>query len=134
MTDGIVFERVDTQGNDQGIRRMSLNGCAGALQRRLECVHDRCFRQRQIQIESLSGADTPFAGIPREIRIGNAWVSVNRYEQHVGSVVEDILCAVAMMEIDVENRQAARAVSAVLALEQAASRDSEIAPSLSSTL
>ena len=54
-------------------------------------------------VKALSGTFTDLVGESTEMRISNAWCPVDRKGQHVGTIVENLLCAVAMMIINVEN-------------------------------
>ena len=51
-------------------------------------------------------ARRPLVGVAGEVRVGPVRVAVERDVQHVGAVVEDLLGAVAVVVVDVEDRDA----------------------------
>src|SRR5262249_20692165 len=63
--------------------------------------------QRDIEIEAGALADAGLVAEAREIWVGEAWMAVDRHGQHVGTVIEDLLLAVAVVIVDVEDRDLA---------------------------
>ncbi len=61
-------------------------------------------RQRQVQVAARTGAGARLVGVTGKVgeRLGR--IAVQGCIQHVGPVKEDVLSAVAVMEIDIEDR------------------------------
>ena len=57
----------------------------------------------QVDVEALAFPLADLVGEPREIRVGEAGVAVDRDGQDVGPVEEDVLGAVAVMVVDVQD-------------------------------
>ena len=63
--------------------------------------------QRDVEIVAGAGARAGLVAEAGEIRIGEARMAVDRDGEHVGAVIEDLLLAVAVVIVDVEDRDAA---------------------------
>src|SRR6202000_855352 len=61
------------------------------------------LRQRKIDVESESRLTASLSCVPGEVGKRNGGIAVNGYEQHIVPVVEDILRAVSVMKVDVED-------------------------------
>ena len=59
--------------------------------------------QRHVEIVAGAGPDARLVAEAGEVRIGEARMAVDRDGQHVGARVEDLLLAVAMVIVDVED-------------------------------
>src|SRR6185437_6496684 len=66
-------------------------------------------RKRQVQVESRAGRGSQLIGIAREVGEGVGGVAVQRNEEHVRAIIENILSAVAVVKIDIEDGNACRA-------------------------
>ena len=62
--------------------------------------------QRQIEVGAEAGALAALVGMAPEERIEARRVGMERHRQHVGARVEDALRAIAVMQVDVEDRHA----------------------------
>src|SRR5262249_61941798 len=69
-------------------------------------VPGRAGAQRVVAVEPFAGPFAALVGEAGEIRILVLRMPVQRTEQHVAATVEDLLRAVAMVEIDVEDGDA----------------------------
>ena len=103
---GILRGGVDAEGYDHAIRRELADG----LDRRVEggCVTRPvgAGREREVPRVALARAPTPLGGEAEEVRIVVGRIGVQRDEEHVVAVVEELLGPVPVMEIDVEDRDA----------------------------
>ncbi|MND69235.1 hypothetical protein D3C80_607000 [compost metagenome] len=104
MRDRIVLERVDAQGDHDDVGAVAFDLFAGLFQRRAPGVPARTCGQRIVEVEALAGALAQFVFIAEEERKLGFRVAMDRGEQHVAAFVEDRLRAVAMVVIDVEDR------------------------------
>ena len=84
-----------------------------ARQRLIQRGHPRrnggARRQRVIDREALTYSFAGFVGVARKVGEGHVRVAVERGEQHVVTAIEDLLGAVTVMKIHVENRDTALA-------------------------
>src|SRR6185503_5767267 len=69
-------------------------------------VVPRALRQRNVQISAEAGARTALMRVSPYERIEEGGIGMDRHREHVGSLVEDPLCAVAVMHVDIEDRDA----------------------------
>jgi hypothetical protein len=67
-------------------------------------------RQRQIQVVAMARAFAAFIGMAQIERVFVARIGVDGDEQHIVAVVEDALRAVAVVVVEIEDGDAARAV------------------------
>ena len=99
---GVEAERQDEEG------RAEPPDAAQALGHGVPVLLRRdVLRQRNVEIVAGAGARAGLVAEAGEIRIGEAGMAVDRHGQHVGAVIEDLLLAVAVVIVDVEDRHAA---------------------------
>ena len=77
---------------------------AGVVERGAPIVPCRAERHRIIVVEAFASASAPFVGMAEEERIFGHRVAMQVDDLHVAAVVEDLLGAVAMVIVDVEDR------------------------------
>ncbi len=102
----IVDEGVDTQRYDDGIRRKFAQSFEGKAERVEPGGRIALQTKRQVEIETVTGTLATFVRVAEEKRVFLLRVAVNRDEQDVAASIEDRLRAVAVMVIDIENRDA----------------------------
>nr|GEU28338.1 hypothetical protein [Tanacetum cinerariifolium] len=106
----VACERVHAQRHHQRIGAKAAQADARRFQRGKPGVSRAALGQRQVHIESQSGAVAPFVGVAQIKRVLAARVGVDRDEQHVAAVVENALGAVAVVVVEVEDGHLAGAV------------------------
>ena len=109
----IALEGVEAERHDQRVRREGAR-CAliAGIQRFEKTLVAGFARQRQVEIVAEAGALAALVGMAPEERIEAHRVGMERDGQHVGARVEDALRAVAVMQVDVEDRDARGALCA----------------------
>src|SRR5215813_13642351 len=65
------------------------------------------LRQRNVEVETSAFANAGLVAETREIGIGEARMAMDRHGQYVGTIIEDLLLAVAVVIVDVEDRDLA---------------------------
>ena len=85
---------------------------AAPVQRGAPCLPVGAPAHRQIDVEALALAFPALVGMAEEIGIFLHRVGVEVHHQHVAAGIEDLLRAVAVMIIDIEDRDPARAIVA----------------------
>ena len=74
------------------------------VERREEALVARAQGQRQVQVGALAGPCAAFLAMAPEEGVEGGRIGVNRDRQHVAAGPEDALGAVAVMDVDVEDR------------------------------
>ena len=106
LTDRIALECVDAERDDQHIRGVVADELAAALQRFQPSGPIRAARHRQIVVEPLARAFTTLIRMTEEVRVFEQGICVKVHDLHVAAAVEDFLGAVAVVIIDIEDRNA----------------------------
>jgi hypothetical protein len=98
--------RVKAERENQSLRLEGANSFGCRLYRRGHRLSIGAMRKGQVEIEAFPRSAPRFAAIAGEKGIIVHGIGVDRNGQDVGAVVENLLRAVAMMRIDVEDRDA----------------------------
>jgi hypothetical protein len=102
---GRVFTgSVETEGNHQAFRPEFTDPLEGPLERPVIAGAVEELRQGVVAVAAMPGTLPALFGEARKIGIGEAGMTVNGDGQHVASFIKDILSAVAVVVINVENR------------------------------
>ena len=101
MLGGIEAER-----HHQRPRRKRADGFFRLADRLYIVVIPRALRQRNVQIGAEAGAGAALMRISPHERIEEGGIGMDRNGEHVGPFVEDALRAVAVMHVDIEDRDA----------------------------
>jgi len=101
-----VLRRIEAQRHDQCSGRKRADGFFRDADRLYVAVIASSFRQRNIEIGAETGTRTTLVGIAPDERVEEGSVSVDRHREHVGPFVEDALRAIAVMNVDIEDRHA----------------------------
>src|SRR5580692_806405 len=104
--DRIEPVRIEAERDDQNLRREGANFLIGRLDRRNHRVAAGAMRERQVEVEALASAAASLRGIAGEERIIIDRIGVDGNRQHVRAIVENLLRAVAVMGVDIEDRDA----------------------------
>ncbi|MNL10451.1 hypothetical protein D3C87_1312500 [compost metagenome] len=104
MRDRIVLEGIDAQGHDDDVGAVAFDLFAGLFQRCAPGVPARTGGQRIVEVEPFASAFAAFIFIAEEEREFGFRVAMDRGEQHVAALVENRLGAVAVVVVDVEDR------------------------------
>src|SRR5690606_14295147 len=84
-------------------RRVVRDAAARRLQRLAPAAPRGAFRQREIGVAAFARAAARFIRVPEKVRVGLRGVPVEGGEEHVRALVEDLLRAVAVVIVDVED-------------------------------
>ncbi len=106
----VVLVGVHAEGHDDNIRRIGGNSLDPLLQRVLVAGPLRAPVQRKIDVAAFAFASACLVGEAQHVRIFLVRVAMQRDEQRIAAVVEDLLRAVTVMVVDIENRDAPGAV------------------------
>ncbi|CAI8721592.1 hypothetical protein EMIT0215P_110214 [Pseudomonas serboccidentalis] len=104
LRDRIVLECVDAQRHDYDVGAVAVDLVAGLIQCRAPHIPAGACRQRVVEVEAFTGAFAVLIVVTEEERKLGFRVAVDRGEQHVAARVENRLGAVAVVIVDVEDR------------------------------
>src|SRR5690606_14161716 len=103
-------ERVDAERQDQHVPRMAGDEVAAPVEGSATFAARGSERQREIVVEAFSFSLAALVGMAEEMRILDQRIGMQIDHLHVGSRVKDLLRAVAVMIVDVENGDARSAL------------------------
>jgi hypothetical protein len=103
----VAAGRVEARADDEVGRAETANAAQGLAKGSAVLLRRDVLRQRKVEIVSGTGADPRLVTKAREIGISEARMSVNGDGQNIRARVEDLLLAVAVVIVDVEDGDAA---------------------------
>jgi hypothetical protein len=102
---------VEPDGDDQR-RGLLCGNCVQSLPyRRAERVVSGAWGQWQIQVPAETGTVTRFVGVTSEPGVQTGGIAVDRYVMDVVALIEDLLRAVAVVDVEIEDRDPAAAAA-----------------------
>ena len=107
MRDRIAGEGVGAVADDQQVGREAGDRASAVVERRQIGGQVGAARQRQVERRALAVALAGLVGMAPEERIVGRRIGVDRGEEDVAALVENVLGAVAVMIVDVEDRDRA---------------------------
>src|SRR6187551_699646 len=104
MADRITAPGVGSERDNQEVRTETVEPFQGTFKRPLIFAPASPARQRQIEVGALAFTVAGLVGAAPEEGIVGCWVGMDRGEGDVGAAVEDVLRSVAVMVVDIEDR------------------------------
>ena len=105
---------VEAEREDEGVRAEARHGFQRTVEGAEVGAIVRTRLQRKVDVETLTWSLAPLVGIARLERIVGFGVAVDRDHQDVRAAIEDLLRAVAVMGVDIEDRDAPEAAAQTL--------------------
>src|SRR5690606_3666118 len=103
----VAHRGVEATGDDQVSGIVAADAVQRFLQRFPVLLRRDRLRQRYVEIEAGTRTGPGLLAEAAEIGIGEAGMAMNRHGQDVGTRVENLLLPIAVMIVDVENRNPA---------------------------
>src|SRR5690606_24710486 len=100
----VALERIETKRHNNRIRREGFDAAQRRGERRKKFGIAGFSRQRQIEIVAKARTFAAFVGMAPEKWIETHRIGMDRDSQHIRTGIENALRAIAMMQIDVEDR------------------------------
>ena len=108
-TDRVELEGIDAERDDEHVGAVAGDAFQGVIQRGGPFGVPGAARQGVIDVEPVAGALAGFVRVAEKIGEFLARVAVDGHEKHIVAGIEDVLGAVAVVEVDIEDRHPARA-------------------------
>src|SRR5439155_5372594 len=103
IAEGILSVRIHAERDNGDRWRKTDKSFERLFQARQIATVSGADRQRQVQCCSEAWPGAGLRGMTGEVRIGAERITVERYVQHLGATIEDLLGPVAVMVVEVEN-------------------------------